>query len=361
METSVINTTKIDSNTGQIPGLPANPRKWTKDEMNKLKKSIAETPELLEARGAIVYPHEGRYIVLGGNMRLEAVKALKWKEMPCVILPKSLPVEKLKEIVIKDNSSFGEWDMEALSDEWDDLPLSDWGTDISWDEGERSDAMGAVKSSQEEEPDEDDRTAFYESMLKDCIYESNNEFEIPNLPLDGQAGKLELPFSAWGADSRLRKGVATYHFYVDDYRFEAIWKDPSKVLQSGVKSLVEPNISLFDTTPVSYGLFQIYRKRWISRYFMDCGVKIYVDLNVASKFYQYNLLGVPPKWDAFATRGYNDRIEYLKRELSIAQEISEKEVPNLIVYGGGGNVRDFCIEHSLVYVEQFMQNKKKEV
>lgn len=133
MEIRQIEIRNLEPNTGQIPGLPSNPRQWTKDEMDNLKKSISETPELLEARGAIVYPKDGKYIVLGGNMRLEAVKALGWKEMPCIVLPESLPVGKLKEIVIKDNGSFGEWDMDALANAWDDLPLSEWGANVAWE------------------------------------------------------------------------------------------------------------------------------------------------------------------------------------------------------------------------------------
>lgn len=132
METARIKVNELLPNTGQIEGLPSNPRQWTKDEMDSLKKSISETPELLEARGAIVYPYGGKYIVLGGNMRLSAVKSLGWKEMPCVVLPEGTSVEKLKEIVIKDNGSFGEWDMDALANDWDDLPLSDWGVSTSW-------------------------------------------------------------------------------------------------------------------------------------------------------------------------------------------------------------------------------------
>lgn len=128
-----IDTRLLEPNTGQISGLPSNPRQWTKDEMDNLKKSIGETPELLEARGAIVYPKDGKYIVLGGNMRLEAIKALGWKEMPCIVLPESLPIGKLKEIVIKDNGSFGEWDMDALANAWDDLPLSEWGANVDWE------------------------------------------------------------------------------------------------------------------------------------------------------------------------------------------------------------------------------------
>ena len=41
--------------------------------------------------------------------------------------------------------------------------------------------------------------------LKDVLFESNNEFEIPNLLLDKQAGKLELPFAGYGSNSRLKK------------------------------------------------------------------------------------------------------------------------------------------------------------
>lgn len=76
METRKIKISRLHINKGQIPGLPSNPRQWTKDEMERLKKSITETPELLEARGAIVYPWGGEYIVLGGNMRLSAAKEL---------------------------------------------------------------------------------------------------------------------------------------------------------------------------------------------------------------------------------------------------------------------------------------------
>lgn len=130
MEIKKINIKDLEQNTGQIVGLPANPRQWTKDELETLKASIIETPELMEARGAIVYPYEGKYIVLGGNMRMSAVQSLGWKEMPCVVLPSEMPVEKLKEIVLKDNGMFGEWDADALANEWDDLPLADWGVKI---------------------------------------------------------------------------------------------------------------------------------------------------------------------------------------------------------------------------------------
>ena len=119
-------------NEGQIEGLPRNPREWASEDVERLAKSIQETPELLEARPLIVYQHGPKFIVLGGNLRFAALKKLKWKDAPCYLLPINTPVEKMKEIVIKDNGSFGKWDYDMLANEWDDLDLNGWGVP-AWD------------------------------------------------------------------------------------------------------------------------------------------------------------------------------------------------------------------------------------
>ena len=179
------------------------------------------------------------------------------------------------------------------------------------------------------------------------------------LPTAQPTAGLQLPFSGWGADTRAKKGIATYHFYVEDYRFNRIWKNPLSVLDSGCTEFVEPNLSLFDTTPVAYGLQMIYMKRWISRFWQECGMKVYADLNVAKKFYDYNRMGIPEGYNAFATRGYAEREEYLKMEMAIAREISGMDKPNMIVYGGGEKIRELCLQHNAIYVEQFMTNRRK--
>lgn len=117
----------LRQNTGQIEGLPSNPRQWTQTDIDRLAKSLEETPELFEARPLIVYPYGNEYVILGGNLRYEGAKKNKMQEVPVHILEEGLSIDKLKEIVIKDNGSFGEWDYDILANEWDDLPLSDWG------------------------------------------------------------------------------------------------------------------------------------------------------------------------------------------------------------------------------------------
>lgn len=154
MEHRIIDISLLDPNEGQIDGLPSNPRKWSDDDLSRLEDSIRETPELLEARGIIVVPRDGRYVVLGGNMRLAAIRGLGRTEAPCIVLPESTPAEKLREIVIKDNGSFGEWDTSMLSSGWSDLPLDEWGVCAEWDEETSGGSDSVSEDDFDEETDE---------------------------------------------------------------------------------------------------------------------------------------------------------------------------------------------------------------
>ena len=142
----------IDLNEGQIEGLPANPRNWTKEELKSLALSLTETPELFEMRCPIVVPHNGRYVVLGGNLRIAAARENKEKEVTCFVF-NSTSIEKMKQIVIKDNGSWGKWDYDALANEWSDLPLSDWGIPV-WEESPQETASGEEKQASEDDFDE---------------------------------------------------------------------------------------------------------------------------------------------------------------------------------------------------------------
>ena len=192
--------------------------------------------------------------------------------------------------------------------------------------------------------------------VKDILYPSDNRYDIPCLRLNRQAGHLELPFVPYGTGRR-NKRVATLHFYVDDYRFNALWKNPAKIFDNNPAAAVECNYSLFDTTPLAFGLQFIYQKRWMARYWQENGIRIYEDLNVSSKFFEYNRIGVPDGWNAFATRGALGGLELLKAKFNQARQISGLDSPNLIVYGGGKEVHEFCCQHSLLYVHDYMTEK----
>lgn len=122
MKTELISIKKVKPN-------PANPRFIKDDAFRRLVKSLQDCPDLFNARPLICSDRTGELIVLGGNMRLRAAKELKYKEVPVIIMP-GLTEEREQEIAIKDNGGFGEWDFEALANEWSHLPLADWGVDV---------------------------------------------------------------------------------------------------------------------------------------------------------------------------------------------------------------------------------------
>ena len=125
---------KLELNEGQLKGLGKNPRYIKEGEFEKLKKSISDSPEFLEARPLLAYPLDnGNYIVIAGNMRLRAARELDFKEIPCYIFDKKTPIKKLKEYTIKDNVEFGSTDWDELANgEWETDDLQNWGVDCSF-------------------------------------------------------------------------------------------------------------------------------------------------------------------------------------------------------------------------------------
>ena len=174
MEIKRIRLTDLELNRGQVEGLPSNPRQWGKGELANLVKSIRETPELLEARGLIVWPYAGKYVILGGNMRFSALREMNAVDAPCMVMPQDTPMEKLREIVIKDNGAFGSWDYDMLANEWDDLPLPEWGVP-AWDT-ENLESVSAPKEVEEDEIERKKRE-FEERMAAGEISEEDEEYQ----------------------------------------------------------------------------------------------------------------------------------------------------------------------------------------
>ena len=168
-----IELSQLEPNTGQIPGLPANPRAWTDREVRRLAKSMKATPELAEARGCIVVPHEGRYVVLGGNLRLEGAKSLKWRDIMCAVLPEDTKPAKLQEIVLKDNSSFGSWDLSLLRRDWAEFDLPEWGIEVTWDTA----GPDPTRTETEQETIERMQREFQERMAAGEISEEDEEYQ----------------------------------------------------------------------------------------------------------------------------------------------------------------------------------------
>ena len=130
MKTQTVPINEVKSN-------PNNPRIIKDDKFKKLVASIKELPQMLELRPIVVNED---MVVLGGNMRLKACKEAGLKEIP-IIKASELNEEQQRAFIIKDNVGFGEWDWDALANEWDAEQLEEWGLDVPNLEGVELDAV----------------------------------------------------------------------------------------------------------------------------------------------------------------------------------------------------------------------------
>ena len=132
VKTQQVALSKLHLNTGQIEGVPKNPRFIKDERFESLKKSIQDDPEMLELREIIAYDNGGELIIVGGNMRYRALKDLGIKEAPVKILPQETAPEKIRAFIIKDNVAFGQNDWDILANEWEVEELMDFGLECNF-------------------------------------------------------------------------------------------------------------------------------------------------------------------------------------------------------------------------------------
>ena len=194
------------------------------------------------------------------------------------------------------------------------------------------------------------RPAIVGDVAGDCLFPSNNDLEIPALDLALQGDALDLPVTQWGSISRHADMPGTWHFYTDDFHFATLWDHPERVTATPCVSCVEINYSTTEQNERARIIWQVYRKRWIARYWQARGIRVWVDLNVSAKADPINRLGIPPGWRAFATRGYADAPGNLERQHDIASQIAGEAAPLFVVYSGGKMIRELCQARGWLYL-----------
>lgn len=113
-------------NINEIKPNPNNPRLIKDHKFKQLVKSIQDFPQMLELRPIVI---DENNMVLGGNMRLKACIEAGLTDVP-VIHANNLSEAQKKEFIVKDNVGYGEWEWDALANEWNIEDLDNWGLDI---------------------------------------------------------------------------------------------------------------------------------------------------------------------------------------------------------------------------------------
>lgn len=142
---------------GELRRHPDNPRHISKARFNALMDSIKENHKYFEGSPVKLSDRTGKLVIIGGNMRYEAAKAMGLKELPTILIS-GLTVEEERKAILLDNAHFGEWDWDLLANKWDDIDLPQFGIEIP--------SFDLDADLEEPEPVEEDENAVEEVINK---------------------------------------------------------------------------------------------------------------------------------------------------------------------------------------------------
>jgi ParB-like chromosome segregation protein Spo0J len=122
MVNTIIKTVKLS----ELKPHPDNPRKISRENMDRLVKSLQEFPEMLEIKEIVV---DETMTIIGGNMRYAALKKMGREQCKTKIVT-GLTEDQKREYIIKDNIALGEWEKTIIAKKYSDLDLKTWGIDL---------------------------------------------------------------------------------------------------------------------------------------------------------------------------------------------------------------------------------------
>ena len=143
----------LHENVGQIPGVPANPRTISKEKYDALLESL-RAGDLTGVLPMKVYQYNGEWVVLGGNMRLRAMRELGITDVSGLLIPDNTDQATLRKIAMLDNATFGVWDWDLLANEWDMDELAAAGIDFPFLDDNESPTNTEARDVEEDDFDE---------------------------------------------------------------------------------------------------------------------------------------------------------------------------------------------------------------
>lgn len=358
---------------------PKNPRKGSVD-------AIAESLRVNgQYRPLVVQQSSGH--ILAGNHTYRAMEALGWQSVKVVFM--DVDDDAAYRIMLADNrtADLGDgYDNEILADILRGLPdLS--GTGYNQDDldllqaaldGSQTDLSKILADGDDEPEDEpaapvDDGWELpgISDLKPDPVFPQAGTYGLPPLLPDMLITAAELPRDLhawagsatperenparwwlynWGVDSTsgmvdTSKIILSFFTY-DDY-FEPWWEFPdrytAKAINSGVQYALTPDFSTYATQPRALNIWNLYRSRWLGRYFQEAGIKVAPHLAwpVGDEWFIRHVLldgGLPPEAQVLGVqlqtidKKHPGDIRKLARDLKLILDSHEPEV--LIVYAG---------------------------
>lgn len=199
----------------------------------------------------------------------------------------------------------------------------------------------------------------YENLNK-AIFHGVGEYGIPVIAGDDP----EIDDCNWisfnyakGCEEPERHGI---HFFIDDYQFVRVWKNPDKYIQmlSRFHAVCSPDFSTYTDFPKAVQVYNHYRKHWLGAYWQINGIRVIPTISWAGPdSYEWCFDGEPVGYTvAVSTIGTQADEESRKMFLDGYGEMMRRLQPKTVIMYG--KVPDGCFGN-IVPVKAFQQKWRK--
>ncbi len=282
-------------------------------------------------------------VIVTGHTRYKAAKLLGMEELPC-IMADDLTEEQIKAFRIADNkvSEVATWNEELLELELSEIniDMSSFGIEI-----ESMEDIGELELDNEGyRGDERERTnKVYNLGLLDSDNITKDFWQMPVIK-DDRVIPVDLIGFNYARTSKQKEDVGV-HFYLDDYQFERVWKNPERYIDIlwEYDCILSPDFSLYMDMPMPMKIWNTYRNRFLGAFYQSKGIKVIPTVSWAEpETYEFCFNGIPEgSTVSISTVGVKRDNEALKVWKDGTTEMIRKIKPKKIILYGGEIDYDF--------------------
>ena len=289
-------------------------------------------------------------VLVIGHGRLLAAKKLGLEYVP-VARADDLTDEQIKAYRLADNRvSESEWDFDLLDDEINDIfdiDMSDFGFEILDEEFEHEKQAELTQ----------DRVEDILNLNKGS-FEGIGKYDIPILEPVYELPPIErwIPFNyVLSDDDPSGKAV---HFFVDDYQFERLFRNPEKYVEKlrQYVCVATPDFSPYSDMPNACQIYNHYRKHWVGAYLQNEGLTVIPTIRASrdERSFEWYLDGEPENGIVIISSMWtNDQesLDYFKREYDMMYD----KLNPCKVFLYGRDIKD--LRGNIEHLETFTQER----
>lgn len=273
-------------------------------------------------------------IVVCGHTRLQALKNLGIKNVPCIIAD-DLTEQQIKAYRMADNkvAEKTSWDFKLLDMEFEglanDFDMSDFGFDFN------------VKEKRQANKNQEMKTVKTYNMLDFDAERTEGDYDMPLLEPCNYIPDKWIGFNYAMNTADYDAGI---HFYLDDYQFERVWTSPQRYIEilSNYAAVMTPSYSVYMDMAESLKIWNVFRSRLLGQMMQDNGLKVIPIVYWADeRSYKYCFDGLPVNSTlSVYTVGIKDKDVWNIWRAGMDELIKRKKPKMLLLYGNG-NVPDY--------------------